>query len=141
MNMWAEKVNIRTMIEHNLRVWGGSLFFAGVLIFTSARAQTWEPVDDPEALSALFSDTVITATLKDGVTAVANYRSDGTGEIQAWGDTFQRTWEVNDKGEVCVGFREEIRCYRLERDTETQYQYRATNLKTGLRGSTAATRA
>ena len=102
-----------------------------ILFCTSAQAQTWEPVTDTGALSALFRDTVIEATLKDGVKATATYRRDGTGEIRAWGDTFQRTWEVNDKGQVCIGLDEQINCYRLERDTETQNQYRATNLNTG----------
>jgi hypothetical protein len=51
-----------------------------LLFATSAWPQTWEPVTGADELSALFSDTVMTATLKDNVTAIATYNSDGSGE-------------------------------------------------------------
>ncbi len=103
---------------------------ATVLFSTSAQAENWEPITDSEALQALFSDTVVEATLKEGVKATATYKSDGTGEVKAWGDTFQRTWKVEGSDQVCIGMSEQTYCYRLERSVESKDKYRATNLTT-----------
>ena len=109
------------------------IFAASVFITltTLAQAQTWEAIDDPSQLAALFSDTVIEATLKDGVRAVARYNRDGTGVLEAWGDTFQRHWEVRGKDQVCINMGNQTICYRLERNTDVSGQYRIHNLATG----------
>jgi len=45
-------------------------------LFTShALAHDWQPVTGEEKLKALFSDTVMTATLKGEVTAKATYNA------------------------------------------------------------------
>ncbi len=49
----------------------------------NAAAQSWEPVSDPDALSALFADTTMTAKLNGSATATARYNRDGTGELAA----------------------------------------------------------
>jgi hypothetical protein len=54
-------------------------FFSG-----SANAADWKAVDDASVLRELFSDTILQATLKDGVKAEATYNSDSTGELRAW---------------------------------------------------------
>lgn len=101
-----------------------------LMVPLGAYAQTWEPVDDPEVLRSLFSDTVIEGTLESGEKAVARYREDGTGVLEAWGKAFPRTWEV--KGDqVCVGIGQQTPCYRLERSAESPGVYRARNLVTG----------
>lgn len=76
------------------------LFF--ILCSVDTWSQAWEPVTGDDKLRALFSDTVMTATLKDGVTATATYNRDGTGELKAWGDTFSRRWQIKGDDQVCI---------------------------------------
>jgi hypothetical protein len=92
--------------------------------------ENWQPVRDPEALAALFRDTRMSAPLRDGLTATAEYRSDGTGTVRAYGEVFQRTWEVREPDRVCIGMRDQDACYLLEVDREAADRYRATNLAT-----------
>jgi len=107
------------------------LSLVGILSFSMAQAQTWEAIDDPEALTALFTDTVIEATLENGAKTVARYDRDGTGVVEAWGDKFQRTWQIRGSDEVCIQSAEQSTCYRLERDAADPEHYRAHNLATG----------
>ncbi|MEP0200836.1 MAG: hypothetical protein ABJ084_03375 [Halioglobus sp.] len=95
----------------------------------SALAQEWEPVTDAEELKQLMSDTVMVSTLEPGVEAKAVYNADGTGTLNAWGDTFSRTWEVRDSS-ACVNSRGVDTCYAIERDTQEESMYRVTNLTT-----------
>ena len=108
--------------------------FVGLTVFLFSAhvyGQSWEAVDDPQALKALFSDTVIEATLENGVKTVARYNRDGTGELEAWGDTFHRTWEVRGNDQICIGISDDMTCYTIERNMDAPQQYRAKNLLTG----------
>jgi hypothetical protein len=107
------------------------LALVAVLACSAAQAQTWERIDDPDALKALFSNTVIEATLESGAKTVARYSEDGTGVVEAWGDKFQRTWRIRGSDEVCIEARERATCYRLERSSTDSDRYRAHNLATG----------
>ncbi len=107
-----------------------SLFFIVVFSYSTVYAQTWQSVSDPERLTALLSDTVMEATLKPGVKAVANYNRDGTGILKAWGETFQRTWEVHEN-KICIGMENQTQCFTLERNNDDPNKFRATNLSTG----------
>ena len=98
-----------------------------------ASATEWEAVDDPSTLRALFSDTRMEATLVDGVEAEANYNSDGSGELRAWGETFPRTWEVSGNDQVCIGMERQVKCFKLERSTTEADIYRATDVDSGER--------
>jgi hypothetical protein len=102
-----------------------------LLAISNANAQTWERVTGAENLSVLFSDTIMSASLKDGVTATATYNSDGTGELKAWGDTFPRSWQVKGDDQVCLDIDEQIRCFTVEKDESGSNQYRAENVDTG----------
>jgi len=102
-----------------------------VLLSASAHAATWEPVKDPKEIAALFSDTVVEATLNGEVKATATYKSDGTGVVEAWGDKFKRTWKIKGNDQVCIGLAADDYCYQFERSTTTKDLYRATNLTTG----------
>ena len=104
---------------------------AAILFSSNGYAQNWETIDDPQALKALFSDTVIEAILENGVKTVARYNRDGTGELEAWGDTFHRTWEVRGNDQVCFGISDDTTYYKIERNMDTQHRYRAKNLLTG----------
>jgi len=101
------------------------------LFAADAWCQTWEPVTGADNLSALFNDTVMTGTLKGGVTATAHYNSDGTGVLNAWGDTFPRNWRVKSDTEICIDIIEEIRCFNVEVDTSAPDTYRGRNVATG----------
>ena len=119
------------MMMFNVRTPVGLLGLIGLssmLFCTSVQAETWEAIDDPDALAALFSDTVLEATLKSGAKVVGRYNRDGTGVVEAWGDRFKRTWEVRDGDQVCIDYGREVGCFRIERNTDVQDQYRATNL-------------
>jgi hypothetical protein len=102
-----------------------------LLFATNAWSQTWEPVTGADELSALFSDTVMTAALKDNVTAVATYNSDGSGELNAWGDTFPRAWQVKGDNQVCIDIDEHTRCFSIEKDSSGTNKYRAEDVDTG----------
>jgi hypothetical protein len=104
---------------------------AATMLSAVAHAENWQPVRDVGEVRSLFSDTRMSTMLSDGVTATAEYRSDGTGTVQAWGDTFQRTWEVRPSGEVCIQAGDAVLCYAIERDTNASDRYRSTNLDTG----------
>ncbi len=106
-----------------------SLVVAAIL-GSSAQAQEWEAITNPEELRALFSDTVIEATMANGVKTLAGYNRDGTGVLEAWGDTFPRTWEIRGQDLVYIGLGQEVHCYRLERNTKSPARYRAHNLTT-----------
>ena len=107
------------------------LTVVAVLRVAPLHAETWEPIDDPEALSALFSDTVIESTLAGGIKTIGRYYRDGTGAVETLGATFPRTWEIRGTDQVCIGKAKKIACFRLERNTETTNEYRAQNLTTG----------
>ena len=102
-----------------------------LLYCASVSATEWETVDDPSILRGLFSDTVMQATLVDGVIAEATYNADGTGELRAWGEVFPRTWEVRGENQVCIGMERESKCFAMERSTDQPDTYRATDVASG----------
>lgn len=104
----------------------GTLAFPATLL-----AATWEPVTGTERLRNLFDNTTVVRKLKDGVTATATYRPDGTGTLQAWGGRFDRRWEIPDDETFCILFDNERHCYRLERNTEQAGEYRSIDVETG----------
>jgi len=108
-------------------------FVAALLFFMASTvyAETWEAVTGADKLKALFTDTVQTAELGGGSQAVANYNADGTGELQAWGDTFAREWRVEGDDQICIKIDGRFQCWRIERNTEKQNEYRGTKLETG----------
>lgn len=99
-------------------------------ISANLMADNWSQVNDVNTVKGLFSDTVIKTPLKKGVEAVANFKSDGTGELKAWGETYPRVWEVKDNGEVCVGISGKPVCFSLGKNTDKKNIYRAKNLST-----------
>ena len=107
-----------------------------VLIFSSflcatAAAQDWQPVTGVDEIKALFSDTVMHATLKEGVEASATYNRDGTGELRAWGDTFARRWEVRGDDQVCIEIDQQMRCFNIAKDAASEDLYRGTVISGG----------
>ena len=107
------------------------LVYLSLVLPIAAVAEDWRTIDDPERLTDLMSDTVMEATLTDGVKASAEYKSDGTGLLKAWGETFERRWEVTKNDRVCIIQEQTTTCYRIESNTEDNKQYRIENLTTG----------
>ena len=97
----------------------------------SVLAQDWQPVTGAETLTSLFTGTVHEATLSEGVTATATYHADGTGQLKAWGDTFQRAWKVEGDDQACVKIGQAFRCATFERNATGENEYRATMADTG----------
>ena len=117
-------------IKKKLLVGSIASVFTYVAMTGVVLADNWEPIKDTKILNNLFSDSVFKTKLKEGVEAVANFKSDGTGELNAWGETYARTWQVKDNAEVCVGINDKPVCFTLEKDTEKDIRFRAKNLKT-----------
>jgi hypothetical protein len=103
----------------------------GLLCTGLAGAAGWKPIEDPGILRVLFSDTVMQATLTNGVRAEANYNADGSGELRAWGETFPRTWEVRGNDEICIGMERETRCFNVEQSADQTDTFRATDVDNG----------
>lgn len=109
------------------------LVFAALLILAAplSIAQNWQPVSGDTDIRALFSDTTHTATLPGGNEAVARYNADGTGNLRAWGDVFERRWRVEGDDQVCLEIGTETRCFTIEFDASDIEMHRATNVATG----------
>ncbi len=91
----------------------------------------WQPVTDPEALRALFTDTVQTAELGGGSIAVATYNADGSGELKAWGDTFPREWKLDENNQICILVDRRDQCWEIEQNADKPDEYRGTKIATG----------
>lgn len=91
----------------------------------------WQPVTGQEALSRIFSDTVMTGRLPGESQAVARYYADGTGELNAWGDIFARRWKVESDDQACVLAAPSWICYTVERASNDPGHFRARRLDTG----------
>jgi len=101
---------------------------------TVANAQTddvWQPVKGADKLTDLFSNTVLTSELGGGSMAVARYDADGTGELKAWNDTFEREWKVDGDDLVCIKIDRRFQCWRIEMNTEKPNEYRGIKIETG----------
>jgi hypothetical protein len=107
------------------------LLLLSTLLPGTGWAQDWQPVIGNEGISRLFTDTVMQATLGDNERATARYYAAGTGELQAWRDTFQREWKVEGDKQACVKIDGVFRCFRIERNTAADNEYRATRVDTG----------
>lgn len=102
----------------------------GALSF--AFAENWQPLTGAERLQSLVSGAIVEIQLTDGVTAVGTYRADGTATIDAWNETFQRTWEVRGDDQVCYTTEERhSNCLTYEQNLDDPLQFRSRNVATG----------
>jgi len=93
-------------------------------------ADNWQPLTGASNLQQLVSGTTARIELRPGVTAVGTYRADGTAEIEAWNETFPRTWAVRGEDQVCYSSAEQTSCYRFEQNLDKPGEYRARNAET-----------
>ena len=94
-------------------------------------ADNWVDFTGAGILRDFVSDTSAEIDLRPGVTAVGQYNADGTAQIAAWGETFDRTWEVVGEDQVCYTALDEINCFTFEQNLDVPGEYRARNVETG----------
>lgn len=95
-----------------------------------AHAQDWQPYTGEENLRSLVADATLEGVLRDGVKAIGRYKADGTGTVEAWGETFQRRWTVRDD-HICIVVETQEQCLRVEKAVDRDNLYRAFNEATG----------
>lgn len=94
-----------------------------------ANADNWQPITGAEALQQLVSGATAEIELQPGVTAVGKYNADGTAEIEAWNETFQRTWVVKGDDQVCyTGVK--TNCFSFEKNLDDTAEFRASKVAT-----------
>ena len=96
-----------------------------------AYADIWQAVTGASALKQLVSGATAHIELQPGMTAVGTYRADGSAEIEAWGETFLRTWQVSSDDQVCYTSDIETNCFSFEQDLDALDRYRARNVSSG----------
>jgi hypothetical protein len=109
-------------------------WYYGILLMTClppAFADNWEPMTGADTLREFVADATAEITLRPGVTAVGKYHADGTAQIRAWNETFQRSWAVKGEDQVCYSSDEETNCFRFEKNLDDIGAYRSQNVKTG----------
>ena len=96
-----------------------------------AYADNWVSISGEETLRELVSGTIVEIELKPGVTANGEYYADGTAKIEAWGETFLRTWQVSGDDQVCYSSATETNCYTFEQNLDVPGEYRTRHTETG----------
>lgn len=94
-----------------------------------AQADNWQPLTGAERLQALVAGATAEIALKPGVTAIGKYNADGTAEIKAWDETFQRIWSVEGDDQVCYS-NVETTCFNFEQNLDDPAEFRARNVET-----------
>ena len=92
-----------------------------------AYADNWQPLTGADALQSLVSGATSEIELSPGETVVGKYHADGTAEIEAWGETFNRTWVVKGDDQVCYTDLE-TNCFTFEQNLDDPAEYRASNV-------------
>lgn len=96
-----------------------------------AHAVDWKGLSGAETLREFVSGAKVEIDLKPDVTATGEYFADGTAKIEAWGETFPRTWEVRGEDQVCYISATETNCYTYEQNLDAPLEYRARHVETG----------
>jgi hypothetical protein len=109
---------------------------AGVILTASllaspALAEDWTAVTGQQSLTELVAGVTATIEIRAGVTATGRYLADGTGTIEAWGETFHRTWRVEGDDRICYSSDTDTNCYTFEQNLDEPDHYRVHNVSTG----------
>jgi len=107
------------------------LVFLAVSTAKPAYADNWVSLSGADTLRQLVTGTNAEIELKPGVTARGEYHADGTARIEAWGETFLRTWEVRGDDQVCYSSVTETDCYTFEQNLDMPGEYRIRHTETG----------
>ena len=108
-----------------------ALLVFGGLLASPASADTWVEVTDSDTLRELVSGATATIEIDEDISVSGSYFADGTAKIEAWGETFDRTWEIKGDDQVCYSSSTETNCFSFERSQEQPNRYRVINVKTG----------
>lgn len=101
------------------------------LTATTAYADNWVAFSGAETLREFVAGASTEIDLRKGVVATGKYYKDGTARINAWGETYTRTWEVRGNDQVCYSSETETNCYTFEQNLDVPGEYRATHIETG----------
>mgnify|MGYP000958252959 CR=1 FL=1 len=104
--------------------------FISCVTVQSALADNWQPFTGASALQEFVSGAIAEITLSPGVTATGTYNPDGTAQIQAWNETFKRTWKVKGDDQVCYSSAIATHCFRFEKNLDSPNEYRSINVAT-----------
>ncbi len=96
-----------------------------------AYADNWVSLSGADTLRELVTGTNAEIELKPDVTASGEYYADGTARIEAWGETFLRTWQVSGDDQVCYSAVTETDCYTFEQNLDVPGEYRIRHTETG----------
>ena len=92
-----------------------------------AYADNWQPLTGADTLQEFVSGATSEIELSPGETVVGKYHADGTAEIEAWGETFNRIWVVKGDDQVCYTDLE-TNCFTFEQNLDDPAEYRASNV-------------
>jgi hypothetical protein len=116
------------------RTWEAAVV-AFVLLVSSAsvclHAEEWAPLEGADTLRDLVAGATAEIEMKPGHVAVGQYRADGTATVTAWGETYERTWEVVGDDRVCYSSLAETNCYTFETNVDAPGEFRARHVETG----------
>jgi len=109
------------------------LVFLALSTATPAYAQNWVSVTGADRLRELVAGTTAEIELKGGGMATGEYRADGTATIEAWGQTFLRTWQVSGDDQVCYSSVSApgTDCFTFEQNLDVPGEYRIRHTETG----------
>ena len=96
-----------------------------------AYADNWADLSGAETLRKFVAGASAEIELRQGVVAIGEYYEDGTAKIEAWGETFARTWEVRGDDQVCYSSETETNCYTFEQNLDVPGEYRVRHIETG----------
>jgi len=122
--------SIRTSATDASRFAAVALIIFGGLLVPAAYADTWVELTGSDRLRELVSGATATIEIDEDKRVVGKYFEDGTAKIEAWGETFDRTWEVEGEDQVCYSSLTETSCFSFERSQEQPNRYRVINVET-----------
>ena len=107
------------------------LVLLAVSMAKPAYADNWVSLSGADTLRELVTGTNVEIELIPGVTASGEYYADGTATIEAWDETFLRTWQVSGDDQVCYSSAMETDCYTFEQNLDVPGEYRTRHTETG----------
>ncbi len=107
------------------------LLLLAVSMAKPAYADNWVGLSGADTLRELVTGTNVEIELMPGVTASGQYNADGTATIEAWDETFLRTWQVSGDDQVCYSSAMETDCYTFEQNLDVPGEYRTRHTETG----------
>jgi hypothetical protein len=96
-----------------------------------AQDAEWEQVTGAETLRSFMSGLQAERKARGGSIHSAEYLAEGTGVLNAWGETFARTWKVRGEDQICITAGGEENCFYLDKKVGTSDRYRVRFVATG----------